>query len=72
MAQFKRPANLDAVIQAAETIATGLDFARIDLYSDRKSVIKFGEITLTPNNAMARYADFQFDRWLGSWFAVGE
>jgi hypothetical protein len=72
MAQFERPANLDAMIQAAETIATGLDFARIDLYSDRKSVIKFGEITFTPNNADERYADFQFDRWLGSWFAGGE
>ncbi len=72
MAQFERPANLDAMIQAAEAIATGIDFARIDLYSDRKNVIKFGEITLTPNNAMERYADFQFDRWLGSWFAGGK
>ncbi len=68
MAQFERPANLEAMIEAAERIATGLDFARIDLYSDRKNVIKFGEITFTPGNADTRFSDFQFDRWLGNWF----
>lgn len=72
MSQFEMPANLDAIVHAAETIAAGLDFARIDLYSDRKNIIKFGEITFTPNNADERYADFQFDRWLGSWFESGK
>jgi hypothetical protein len=68
IAQVERPANLGAMIKAAETLAAGLEFARIDLYSDRKSIIKFGEITLTPSNANQRYADFQFDRWLGGFF----
>ena len=69
LSQFERPANLESIIRAAESIAAGLEFARIDLYSDGKDLIRFGEITLTPNNADERYADFQFDRWLGSWFS---
>ena len=45
-----------------------MEFARVDLYSDRKSKIKFGEITFTPSNAGARFSDSKFDLWLGSHF----
>jgi len=67
----ERPDNLDQMIHVAETIANGLDFARIDLYSDGKSNIKFGEITFTPGNAASRFSDFGFDRWLGTLFGKG-
>jgi hypothetical protein len=56
------------MVRVAETIAAGLEFARIDLYSDCKRVVKFGEITLTPGNALDRFSDFQFDLWLGRFF----
>jgi hypothetical protein len=61
-----RPENLEAMLAAAEAIAAGLEFARIDLYSDCKEVIKFGEVTLTPGAFVDRFSDFQFDRWLGA------
>ena len=66
--QRERPHNLEEMLRVAETIAYGMEFARIDLYSDRKSKIKFGEITFTPSNAGARFSDFKFDLWLGSHF----
>ncbi|HUZ75867.1 MAG TPA: ATP-grasp fold amidoligase family protein [Stellaceae bacterium] len=69
IAQRRRPDNLDALIEVAEKIAADLEFARIDLYTDGKRIIKFGEITLTPGNANAAYSDFKFDRWLGTFFA---
>ncbi len=68
--QRKRPGNLADMIRVAETIAAELEFARIDLYSDLKSVIKFGEITFTPGSANLHFSDFKFDRWLGGCFAA--
>ena len=53
----------------AETIADGMEFARVDLYSDGKSRIRFGEITLTPG--CCRFSDFKFDLWLGMHFSKG-
>ena len=67
--EFSRPKNLDTLIASAERLAEGLEYARIDLFSDRVQAMKFGEITLTPGNANQRYTDFQFDRWLGEFFA---
>ena len=66
-----RPRNLQEMIRVAEAITEDLEFARIDLYSDCKSRIKFGEITLTPGAAISRFSDFKFDQWLGSHFGKG-
>jgi hypothetical protein len=70
-AELAAERGLPLMIHVAETIANGLDFARIDLYSDGKSNIKFGEITFTPGNAASRFSDFGFDRWLGTLFGKG-
>jgi hypothetical protein len=59
------------MIWVAETLTKDMDFARIDLYSDGKSQIKFGEITLTPGNACSRFSERRFDKWLGSLFGEG-
>lgn len=56
------------MVRIAETIAAGLEFARVDLYSDCKRVVKFGEITFTPGNSLDRFSDFQFDLRLGRFF----
>ena len=66
--QRARPGNLEDMIRAAETIAGEMEFARIDLYSDGNSTIRFGEITLTPGNGLLNFSDFKFDLWLGSQF----
>jgi hypothetical protein len=59
------------MIRVAEVIAEGMEFARVDLYSDCKSRIKFGEITLAPGAAISRFSDLKFDQWLGSHFGKG-
>ncbi len=66
-----RPDNLEQMIYVAETLANGFDFVRIDLYSDGKHTIKFGEITFTPGNACSRFSDVRFDKWLGTLFGDG-
>ena len=66
--QCARPRNLEEMIRAAEAIAGKMDFARIDLYSDGISRIRFGEITCTPGNGLLNFSDFKFDQWLGSQF----
>jgi hypothetical protein len=66
-----RPHNLQEMIHIAEAIAGGMEFARVDLYSDCKSRIKFGEITLAPGALTSRFSDFKFDQWLGSQFGKG-
>ena len=71
IAHREPPENLADIIRVAETIAQGLEFARIDLYSDRRNVIKFGEITFIPGNAEDRFSDFRFDVWLGRFFGAG-
>jgi hypothetical protein len=59
------------MIRVAEALAEGMDFVRVDLYSDLKSRIRFGELTFTPGNANSRFSDFRFDQWLGSQFRAG-
>jgi hypothetical protein len=68
--QCARPDNLEDMIRVAEAIARGMEFARVDLYSDRKSRIRFGEITLTPGDARLSFSDVRFDLWLGSHFGT--
>jgi hypothetical protein len=67
----KRPGNLEQMIYVAERIANDMDFARIDLYSDRKCDIKFGEICFVPGDAISAFSDFRFDTWLGTLFGSG-
>jgi hypothetical protein len=69
--QRPRPRNLEDMIRVAEAIAEGMEFARVDLYSDRESRINFGEITFTPGNGGLRFSDFKFDLWLGTFFGNG-
>jgi hypothetical protein len=66
----ERPENLETIVDAAERIAAGLAFARVDLYSDGQR-IKFSEITLTPGNARSRLSDPEFDAKLGRLLDTG-
>ena len=49
-----RPDNLEEMVNIAEKIGGMFGFSRIDLY-DTDDGIRFGEITLTPNNASQRF-----------------
>lgn len=48
-----RPQNLDEMIATAKRLSSGLDLARVDLYSNGTK-IWFGEITLTPDECIFR------------------
>lgn len=45
--ELPKPKHLQEMINAAETLSAGLEYARIDLYDTQDRII-FGEITLTP------------------------
>jgi hypothetical protein len=66
-----RPRNLGAILKAAERVAQGLSFARIDLYSDAVEDIKFSEITFTPGNGRSRLSDPAFAARIGQLIDVG-
>jgi len=66
-----RPKNLEAIVEAAERVADGLSFARIDLYSDGIEDIRFGEVTFTPGNARSRLSDSNFAARIGELIEVG-
>ncbi|WP_341845010.1 ATP-grasp fold amidoligase family protein [Caballeronia fortuita] len=46
-----RPANLEALVSIARTLASDFGFVRVDLY-DAKDTIYFGELTFTPGAGM--------------------
>jgi len=47
---YPRPANLDEMIRCAQRLADGIDFVRVDLYSDGRQIL-VGEITNCSENA---------------------
>ncbi|MGY2082544.1 ATP-grasp fold amidoligase family protein [Blastococcus sp. SYSU DS0539] len=59
------PANLTAMLHAAEVLARPFDFMRVDLYSTG-DVVWFGELTPYPSGGVMRYEPREFDAWLGS------
>jgi len=62
---IERPAQLDALIEAAESIGRMFCCARVDFYLPDERRIVLGEITLCPNNALIVYRPLEFDFWLG-------
>lgn len=58
------PAHLPEMIAAAETLASGADFLRVDLY-DLPDHPRFGELTFYPGSGTDRFVPARFDRVLG-------
>ena len=52
----------------ANTLSTGFDFVRIDLYNARAGVF-FGEMTFTPTAAADSFDPPEFDDFLGTLWA---
>lgn len=61
------PASLEAMIEAAERLGAGFDFARVDFY-EIAGRPRFGEITFYPGSGLSRLPD-SLDYWLGSLWA---
>lgn len=62
--ECQRPRNFEGMVQLAESLAKGLAFIRVDLYSV-KDDIYFGELTLYPGGVRARFLPPERDFILG-------
>lgn len=58
------PASLDEMIRAAEKLANGFDFVRVDFY-EISGRPRFGEMTFYPGSGLSPLPD-HLDFWLGS------
>ena len=64
-----RPGTLDAMFDAAETLAAGFSFARVDFYEDDGRPL-FGEFSFYPGSGLDRFAADWIDEELGQlWLA---
>lgn len=59
-----RPARLGAMLEVAEALSRGMDFLRVDLY-DLPQGIRFGELTVYPSAAQARFDPPDWDEAFG-------
>ena len=59
------PRSLAAMLEAAETLARGLSFARVDFYDDRGTPL-FGEFSFYPGSGLDPFAEDWIDFELGS------
>lgn len=60
------PKQLDRMLSIAEQLSADLVFARVDLYVSEFNSIKFGEITLCPENACGIFDPLNFDLEMGA------
>jgi len=67
----ERPDCLPELINSAQKLGAGIDFARIDLYDTSKGVM-LGEITIYPEagSRCSPTSCLEFNRWLGSHWKI--
>ena len=53
---IQKPDNLAGMLDAAEKLAKGFHFVRVDLYSVRQKIY-FGELTFTPGNGLTYFGE---------------
>ncbi len=63
------PAALPRMIEAAQALAAGIDFLRVDLYEIAGSIV-FGELTNYPNKGLNRFRPASLDALLGNWLTL--
>jgi len=64
-----RPSALPRMIAAAQSLADGIDFVRVDFYEIGGRVV-FGELTNYPNKGLNRFQPASLDALLGSWLRL--
>ena len=62
-----RPPHFEEMIRAAEILARGMDFVRVDFY-DTPGKFYFGELTTTPGAGLIQYQPANFDLYLGEFW----
>lgn len=67
--QISFPENLQQMIDAAETLSSGIPFVRVDLYSANEKIY-FGELTIFPACGWGRFTDDQWDCVMGQWLHI--
>jgi hypothetical protein len=67
------PAGLEEMIDVAQKLGEGIDFARIDLYDTEQGVV-LGEMTMYPEGGMrdSPASCPIFNKWLGDCWKLGE
>ncbi len=61
---FRRPDNLDEMLEIATKLSDGFDFIRVDLYN-LSGKIYFGELTFTPRAGMFKFTPNSWDLIFG-------
>lgn len=62
-----RPDTLEAMIEVAQALSSGIDYVRVDLYSVRGRIY-FGEMTLYPSSGFGVFSPEEWDfRWGALW-----
>lgn len=64
---IKRPDNLKEMITIAETLATGFDHVRVDLYNNNGKIY-FGEMTFTNGSGFEAIVPSEWDEKLGEYW----
>lgn len=68
--QLNRPKSLSRMIDAAETLARGFDFVRVDMYEHDGRPL-FSEMTFYPGSGLDRFSPRSLDEAMGAhWLAA--
>lgn len=62
------PVRFDEMLDIAETLGTGFDFLRVDLYQPTEHRVVFGEFSIAPAAGRGRFDPIEFDHELGSYW----
>ena len=66
---IERPAELDKMLELAETLSKDIPFVRSDFYTIGGKVY-FGELTFFPASGFERFKPDLFDKTLGDWLVL--
>jgi hypothetical protein len=69
--EIKPPENFNEMVSIAESLADGLDFVRVDLYSDENKVY-FGECTMYPGGGYEEFKPKSKDLEIGSLWCLDQ
>lgn len=67
---FARPKRWEEMKMAAERLAEGIPFVRIDFYETGDGKLYVGELTFSPGSGMEEFSPESWDRRLGGWLAL--
>jgi hypothetical protein len=67
--QLDKPSKLDEMICISESLASGLDFVRVDLYEVDRQVF-FGELTFSPEGGIGEFNPSIWDTKIGEYLTL--